>query len=268
MRDAQAASALTIADLPPPLLSLHILAKLSPHSLSICSCVCKSWRHTVTDARWAQLFAELWSLPADSSEEQLTPPTWQRLYAARQLASRCWLGRPALDKLMGLSDAVKACCLLQQHGLVFAGERAAAGRSAPSHRAQDPVWVAPHSMFPPRRRYGPHRKSLGPPRRHTPCCQVTASSASAAHHRSATVSTPRPCSSRRCSRPPSFPTAAGATAARCAAWRRTPPCWPAAAATTQCGCGGGAPPLAPPCLTWRASGRCWRGTPAPSAACC
>lgn len=45
----------------------------------------------------------------------------QRRYGARQQLARCWLGRPALDRLSGHSAAAKACCLLPERGLLFTG---------------------------------------------------------------------------------------------------------------------------------------------------
>lgn len=81
----------------------------------------------------------------------------------------------------------------------------------------------------------------------------------------------------RCPHPLASPTpAAGGTAARCAAWQPTRPCWLRAAATTRSVCGVPAAPgmaaapgaPAEAChLIWRGSERCWRATPARWPAC-
>ena len=107
----------------PNVLVVAIFGHLSPQTLALASCVCSSWQTIASQAPWAQACAALWPSPADGAAADADGDAgwWQRQYGRSQLAARCWLGRPSMDKLMGHSDAVKACCLLPQHGLVLAG---------------------------------------------------------------------------------------------------------------------------------------------------
>lgn len=111
----------------PAALQSAVLALLSPHQLARCACVSKEWRALVVQATWAQFYSQLWEPDAGAAAAAAAPVTapaadWQRLYGQRQLLARCWLGRPASDKLTGhTGQAVKACRLLAPQGLLFTG---------------------------------------------------------------------------------------------------------------------------------------------------
>ena len=101
----------------PHALAAACFANLSPQSLAIASCVNRQWRGLAGERPWANFYAELWD--PDSGGPGSSDADWQRRCGARQAASRCWLGRPATDTLVGHSAAVKACCMLPHLGLLF-----------------------------------------------------------------------------------------------------------------------------------------------------
>lgn len=104
----------------PLLLQTKLFSLLSPRTLAVCACVSRGWSELVAEQAWREAFAALWPPPlaAAAAEPALD---WQRSYAARQSAARCWLGRPSTDKLIAHRTAVKACCLLPEHDLLFTG---------------------------------------------------------------------------------------------------------------------------------------------------
>lgn len=104
----------------PLLLQTKLFSLLSPRTLAVCACVSRGWSELVAEQAWREAFAALWPPPlaAAAAEPALD---WQRSYAARQSAARCWLGRPSTDKLIAHRTAVKACCLLPGHDLLITG---------------------------------------------------------------------------------------------------------------------------------------------------
>lgn len=107
-----------------------LFSLLSPRTLALCACVCRSWHALVTEQAWQEAHAALWPLPPPPLAAATEPPhSWQLSYALRQSAARCWLGRPSTDKLIAHRTAVKACCLLPGCDVLVTGEgRPAAAR--------------------------------------------------------------------------------------------------------------------------------------------
>jgi hypothetical protein len=103
----------------PHALAVIVFSHLSPLTLATASCVSRGFRDLASERPWRRFYAQLWPLPPTADAGGALP--WQRQFGRRQLGSRCWLGRPSLDKLVGARDAVKAVCLLPQQGLLFAG---------------------------------------------------------------------------------------------------------------------------------------------------
>ncbi|KAL4428518.1 hypothetical protein ABPG75_002607 [Micractinium tetrahymenae] len=108
------------SDLPHALQAL-VFGSLSARTLALASGVSRSWRSLALDpaTAWAGRYSVLWQPPTAATAAG--DAAWQRQYGARQELSRCWLGRPATDKLAGHSSAVKTCVLLPRQGVLLTG---------------------------------------------------------------------------------------------------------------------------------------------------
>lgn len=108
-------------DLPHALQAL-VFSSLSARTLAIAGCVNKAWRSLTAEPAdaWAGRYTALWQLPAAAPADDAAG-TLRRQYGARQLLSRCWLGRPATDRLAGHGSVAKACALLPHHGVLLTG---------------------------------------------------------------------------------------------------------------------------------------------------
>lgn len=111
---------------------LAVFERLSPYCLGVTACVSKQWRQLVAEQpAWRDKHAQLWPSDAAAATDGSTDPAaaadaaasdWQRRYGERQQLARCWLGRPALDRLAGHGgQAVKAVFLLPEQAVLFSG---------------------------------------------------------------------------------------------------------------------------------------------------
>lgn len=109
-------------DLPHALQAL-VFSSLSARTLAIASCVSRAWRSLAIEPAdaWAGRYTALWDLPA-ASPPAADASAWRCQYGARQELGRCWLGRPATDRLAGHGSAAKACTLLPHQGVLLTGE--------------------------------------------------------------------------------------------------------------------------------------------------
>lgn len=114
-------------DLPHALQAL-VFSSLSARTLAIASCVSRAWRSLALEPAdaWAGRYTALWQSPA-AAPSAADAASWRRSYGTRQELSRCWLGRPATDRLAGHRSAAKACVLLPHQGVLFTGGTWTAG---------------------------------------------------------------------------------------------------------------------------------------------